>query len=300
MLAAILAAVIPVLVSAGLGFFWVRSGRPFVNAMFTPLVVDIGTPCLIFATFAKTSIPPANFAAIALASVVAIGCFALVAAVVLPLAGLRLRTFLPSLSFPNNGNLGLPLAAYAFGEEGLGYAIVFYAICMIGQFHRGSRRSCRRLGELARSIRAAAAVDILRVLLGVGVSCLRDRGAAALVHWNTISLSLGGNDDPAHVADAGSLACPAASGDDQPVDHAVRVTHWRRRLYRPCHRGIVSTRYHRASRADHAMRHAGCRLQLSLRPEIGTTSRRRWASLVVVSTLVSTLTVPVLLKALMF
>jgi malate permease and related proteins len=35
------------------------------------------------------------------------------------LAGLRLRTFLPSLTFPNNGNLGLPLAAYAFGEQGL-------------------------------------------------------------------------------------------------------------------------------------------------------------------------------------
>src|SRR5580658_109498 len=137
MLGPIMAAVIPVLVTAGLGFIWVRSGRPFENAMFTPLVVDIGTPCLIFATFAKTSIAPANFAAMALATTTALGCFAIVAAVALRLTNLRVRTFLPSLTFPNNGNLGLPLAAYAFGETGLGYAIVFYAICMIGQFTVG-------------------------------------------------------------------------------------------------------------------------------------------------------------------
>ena len=63
--------------------------------------------------------------------------FAAVGYLLLKLLGLRVRTFLPSLTFPNNGNLGLPLAAYAFGSEGLGYAIVFYAICMIGQFTVG-------------------------------------------------------------------------------------------------------------------------------------------------------------------
>jgi malate permease and related proteins len=56
---------------------------------------------------------------------------------VLKVLGFRIRTFLPSLTFPNNGNLGLPLAAYAFGSTGLAYAIVFYAICMVGQFTVG-------------------------------------------------------------------------------------------------------------------------------------------------------------------
>jgi malate permease and related proteins len=115
----------------------VRCGRPFETATLTPLVVDIATPCLIFATFAKTSISPASFATVALASAAAIGCFALVGTAVLSLTGLPVRTFLPALTFPNNGNLGLPLALYAFGQEGLGYAIVFYAICMIGQFTVG-------------------------------------------------------------------------------------------------------------------------------------------------------------------
>lgn len=133
----ILAAVIPVLATAGLGFLWVRFGRGWDTASLTPLVVDIGTPCLIFATFAKTSIPPASFATIALATISALGTFALIGGLVLFFARLPIKTFLPALSFPNNGNLGLPLALYAFGQEGLGYAIVFYAICMVGQFTVG-------------------------------------------------------------------------------------------------------------------------------------------------------------------
>lgn len=92
MLGPVLAAVIPVLATAGLGFLWVRAGRPFDNAMFLPLVVNIGTPCLVFATFAKTSISPSRFAEIAFASAAALVCFAVVAAALLPLAGLRLRT----------------------------------------------------------------------------------------------------------------------------------------------------------------------------------------------------------------
>ncbi len=133
----VLAAVIPVLVVIGIGFCWIRSGRKLENAMLTPLVVDIGTPCLILATFMRIHIAPARFVTLSLASVTALVCFAAAAFVVLKLLSLRVRTFLPSLTFPNNGNLGLPLAAYSFGSQGLGYAIVFYALCMVGQFTFG-------------------------------------------------------------------------------------------------------------------------------------------------------------------
>jgi predicted permease len=182
MLGPILAAVVPVLATAGLGFIWVRSGRPFENAMLTPLVVDIATPCLIFATFAKTTIAPADFATIALASLAALISFGLASAIILPLAGLRVKTFLPSLTFPNNGNLGLPLAAYAFGSEGLSYAIVFYAICMIGQFTVGQAVAAGK-ANWAGMLRLPL---IYAVLFGVAVSVWR----VALPPWiiNTIAL----------------------------------------------------------------------------------------------------------------
>jgi malate permease and related proteins len=182
MIEPILAAVIPVLATAGLGFLWVRGGRPFENANFTPLVVDIGTPCLIFATFAKTSISPAAFAATALASIVAIACFAVVGGIALSLIGWRIRTFLPALTFPNNGNLGLPLALYAYGQEGLGYAIVFYAVCMVGQFTTG-----QGIAAGAANWRGIFRMPLIyAVVFGIAVSVWR----VPLPNWLTNTISL--------------------------------------------------------------------------------------------------------------
>lgn len=48
-----------------------------------------------------------------------------------------LRTYLAPLIFGNTGNLGLPLALFAFGDEGLGYAVVIFAIMAIWSFTFG-------------------------------------------------------------------------------------------------------------------------------------------------------------------
>ena len=137
MLDVVLSSVVPVVCTIMLGFLWVRFGRPLDSTVLTPIVVEVGTPCLIVATLFKAAIAPDAFATVALASCVAIAAFAVVGALVLWSLGLRLRTYLPSIAFPNAGNLGLPLALYAFGSEGLGYAIVFFAISSIGNHSIG-------------------------------------------------------------------------------------------------------------------------------------------------------------------
>lgn len=137
MLNVVLYSVLPVLLTIVLGFLWVRYGRALDSKVLTPIVVDVGTPCLIVSTLLKAAIAPEAFATVALTSCVAIGAFAGIGALVLWALGLRLRTYLPSIAFPNAGNLGLPLALYAFGPEGLGYAIVFFAISSIGNHSIG-------------------------------------------------------------------------------------------------------------------------------------------------------------------
>jgi malate permease and related proteins len=292
MLGPILAAVIPVLATAGLGFAWVRSGRPFENAMFTPLVVDIGTPCLIFGTFARTTIAPAQFATIALASTTAIACFALVAAIVLPLAGLRLRTFLPSLSFPNNGNLGLPLAAYAFGEAGLSYAIVFYAICMIGQFTVGqaiAAGSANWRGMLRLPL-------IYAVLLGVAVSVWH----VALPHWfsNTISL-IGGMTIPLMLL---MLGASLARLRVVLISQAMALSALR--IGAGACIGLVIASLFELDATARSVLIMQCAMPVAVYNYLFA---QKWnnqpeevASLVIVSTLLSTFTVPVLLRILMF
>ena len=46
-------------------------------------------------------------------------------------------TFLPPMIFGNTGNLGLPLAFFAFGDLGLSYAIIIFAIMAIFSFTYG-------------------------------------------------------------------------------------------------------------------------------------------------------------------
>jgi hypothetical protein len=53
------------------------------------------------------------------------------------LLGLERRTYLSPLIFGNTGNLGLPLALFAFGQAGLGYAVVVFAVAGIWGFTFG-------------------------------------------------------------------------------------------------------------------------------------------------------------------
>jgi len=178
----ILGAVVPVLLTAALGYGWTRAGRSFDSTALTLLVTDIGTPSLVFSTFARTSISAGAFAASAAASVIILLGFVIAAAIILRLVGLPLRTYLPSLSFPNTGNLGLPLALYAFGQEGLSYAIVFFTFCSLTNFTAGQAIAAGTVnwrGILRMPI-------IYAVILGVAASQLD----FALPRWlaNTVNL----------------------------------------------------------------------------------------------------------------
>ena len=55
----------------------------------------------------------------------------------LKILGLELRVYLAPLTFGNTGNLGLPLALFAFGEDGLAYAVVVFAAMAIYYFTFG-------------------------------------------------------------------------------------------------------------------------------------------------------------------
>jgi len=129
--------VLPVFVCAGLSYVWSRSGRPFHSETVTSLVVTIGTPCLVFDTLTRLDLTIAAFGQMALATVVAIGIFGLVALVWLKVAGLDRATFLPALMFPNCGNMGLPVCLFAFGDAGLALAISYFATMIVLQFTVG-------------------------------------------------------------------------------------------------------------------------------------------------------------------
>ncbi len=53
-------------------------------------------------------------------------------------------TFLPASSFSNCGNMGLPLALFAFGQQGLNLAIAYFAVHALFTFTIGQALAARR------------------------------------------------------------------------------------------------------------------------------------------------------------
>ena len=137
MFAEISAIVVPVFVLAGIGYVWVRSGLEYDFKFITRLTLEVGTPCLIFSILVKTEIEPKAFQDIALASLSLYLVLGLVAWAVLKALGLRLQTYLSPFIFSNSGNVGLPLCLFAFGQEGLAYGIAIFATMAVTNFTVG-------------------------------------------------------------------------------------------------------------------------------------------------------------------
>ena len=129
--------VAPVFALAGIGFAWARAGIEYRVQFVTRLAMTLATPCLIFTALMQAEIAPGALAAMLAAATAAHVAMLLAAWVLLRLLGLDLKTFLGPFVFGNTGNLGLPLALFAFGQEGLSLAIVFFAVSAIFVFTIG-------------------------------------------------------------------------------------------------------------------------------------------------------------------
>lgn len=127
----------PVALAAALGFGWARLGVPFDRDFVTRVVMAIGAPCLVLQGIAGLEAGSGDFVVALGIGVAVLACCAAVGALVLRLAGQPLRSFLPPVMFGNAGNLGLPLALFAFGDRGLGLAVAFYLVGAVAQFTVG-------------------------------------------------------------------------------------------------------------------------------------------------------------------
>jgi predicted permease len=133
----VLQIIAPVFLLALAGYVWGRLRLNFDLEFITRLAINFSMPCLIFATLVKVEIDPGAFRDIALASLVAYVALGLLLWAGLRAARLSLRTFLVPGTVGNTGNIGLPVALFAYGEQGLALAIVVFAIMAILQFTLG-------------------------------------------------------------------------------------------------------------------------------------------------------------------
>ena len=127
----------PVFICVGLGVAWVRTGQGYDTPMVTQLVTVIGTPAMVFYALVTANLDKGLFMQMGLAAVAANGLFLLAGVVLLPLFGLSRQAFLQTITFPNIGNVGLPVCYLAFGDQGLALAIAFFVVYVAIQFTVG-------------------------------------------------------------------------------------------------------------------------------------------------------------------
>ncbi len=137
MLLELLSIIAPVFAACAVGYVWARMERPFDTAMVTALISFVGAPCLVFHVVANVKVEGDAFATVAGASLAAIASFLALGYAGLRLLRLPVRPLLPSLTFPNTGNMGLPLAYLAFGEPGLAFGTAVFAAVSIVHFILG-------------------------------------------------------------------------------------------------------------------------------------------------------------------
>ena len=127
----------PVFAAAGVGYVWARSRHPFDLGFVTRLVTYVGSPYLVFSALTKFHVPAGEIVGQAGLAFLAVFACGLVGGLALRLSGQPVRPFLPTVMLPNAGNLGLPIAYFAFGDEGLALALPFSAAMTMLQFTVG-------------------------------------------------------------------------------------------------------------------------------------------------------------------
>ena len=171
MLSELFAVIAPIFICAGLGYGWARKGIDYPVEFVTRLVMNIGAPCLIVSSFSEAGIDIGKMAQVSVAVVVIFVIMLVLGSILIRVMQLNVSTFLPSLLFPNIGNMGLPLCLFAFGKTGLALGLTIFLVIFTLQMSLGIVLVAGRgnLGSLFRQpVLWATAIAV--ILVGTGSS----------------------------------------------------------------------------------------------------------------------------------
>lgn len=144
----ILEIIFPIFAIAGAGYVYGRFKRPdmtFANQ----LNMDIFVPALIFHVLSAKSFELTTYMTLALAALLVLLGSGLLTLPVVKFTRIKAKTLVPPMMFCNSGNMGLPLAVFAFGEQALAAAVVVFLVENVLHFTLGMYIMDHRAGFLA-------------------------------------------------------------------------------------------------------------------------------------------------------
>lgn len=134
----ITAILFPIFAIVAAGYFYARKHKPEM-AVANRLNMDVFVPALVFAAMAGKSFDIAAYGHLALGALLVLLTCGVVAWPVSRLLGVPTRTFVPPMTFNNSGNIGLPLAMLAWGENALPAAVIMFMVENTLHFTAGAR-----------------------------------------------------------------------------------------------------------------------------------------------------------------
>ncbi len=132
----IISILFPVVFIVLLGFLYARRFEPDMGVA-NGLVLRVFLPALIFDVVAGGEFAIVTYRWLIVGGILVILGSGLIAWPVGRMLKYPGRAFVPSMMFNNCGNLGLPVAVLAFGEQGLEAAIILFLVSNLGHFTFG-------------------------------------------------------------------------------------------------------------------------------------------------------------------
>ena len=128
----------PVFFVVGIGYYLGKTNPKIDTTFITSFAANIGTPAMVIYAITSTGINFEIFRDYFWYYLLAIGLFALVGIFTLYLLKTKdIVRELPPLIFPNTGNMGLPICMFAYGSEGLGVSASITSLIILCHFTLG-------------------------------------------------------------------------------------------------------------------------------------------------------------------
>ena len=126
--------IVPVFFVIGVGYYLGKKNPEISTDFITTFAGNVGTPAMIFYTITTTGVTLSVFTEYFIYALIIIGGFSLVGILFLLLLKKDFISELPPLILPNTGNMGIPICLFAYGELGMGIAAAISSLVVLLHF----------------------------------------------------------------------------------------------------------------------------------------------------------------------
>jgi len=124
----------PVFFIVGIGYFLGKKSPNLDTSFITNYAANFGTPALVIFALTSSGVTFSVFSEYFIYSLIAIICFAIIGIIFLFLMKKDYIRELPPFILPNTGNMGIPICLFAYGSVGMGVAAAISSLVVLLHF----------------------------------------------------------------------------------------------------------------------------------------------------------------------